>query len=229
MTPEEVTHSPGTMILAPLTRDSRQRMPEIVPLIQTGLERRQADAQTREMLWDSVYWSMGLICDLDEAHRALGDAVMRIHASRNYLCAKGQAFLDAYSPAQSEGALTAARNLVLRQAARRFGALPGAAETLAALSGARNWRRWPGGADRCRLGIPVGQTVTASSFSAALLPSSRFALLLRWFDVEGSPHQIRMLALALVVGAAGGLLGRSPVRCPAGGKFPELDCPIKAS
>jgi len=134
MTAEEVTHSPGTMLLAPLTKGSKQRMPEIVQMVKRGMEQNKADAKTREMVWDAFYWSMGLICDLEEAHRALGDMLPVIHASRNYLSAKGQAFLDAYSPAQLEGPPAAARALVLRQANRRFGELPGAADTLAAIT-----------------------------------------------------------------------------------------------
>ena len=57
-----------------------------------------------------------------------------ILASSNYLSAKGHAFLEAYSPTQREGSLLAARALVLRQASRRFGELPGAADTLAAIT-----------------------------------------------------------------------------------------------
>jgi hypothetical protein len=134
LTPEEVMHSPGPMILAPLTRGARQRMPEIVQLVRKGLDRYGADAKTREMVWASVYWSMGLICDLEEAHRAMGNMLPRVQASSNYRSAKGHSFLDAFSLAQSEGLLTAARNLVLRQATRRFGPLPEAAEALTAIS-----------------------------------------------------------------------------------------------
>jgi hypothetical protein len=132
--PEEVVHSPGTMLLAPLTRGSRQRMPEIVQMVKRGLDRCGADEKVRVAVWDSVYWSMGLICDLDEAHRALGDHLPIIHRSHYYLSAKGQAFLEAYSAAQSEAPAAAARNLVLRQATRRFGEEAGAAETLAAVT-----------------------------------------------------------------------------------------------
>jgi hypothetical protein len=134
LTPEEVTRSPGTMLLAPLTKGARQRMPEIVQMVKKGLDQCKADAKTREMVWDAVYWSMGLTCDLDEAHRALGDMLPVIQQSRNYLSAKGQAFLDAYSAAQTEGPAAAARTLVLRQATCRFGVLPGAADTLAAVA-----------------------------------------------------------------------------------------------
>jgi hypothetical protein len=93
----------------------------------------KADKRTREV-WDAVYWSMGLICDLDEAHRALGDMLPVIHQFHSYLAAKGQAFLEAYSPALEEGRLTAARTLILRQATRRFDELPGAAEMLAGIT-----------------------------------------------------------------------------------------------
>jgi hypothetical protein len=132
--PEEVVHSPGTMILAPLTRGARERMPEIMQMVQQGLERGRADAQTRELVWDAIYWSMGLTCDVDEAHRALGDVLPTIQASRNYLSAKGHAFLEAYFAAQREGPLAAARDLVLRQASRRFGERSDAAGTLAGMA-----------------------------------------------------------------------------------------------
>jgi hypothetical protein len=133
MAPEEVTQTPGTMLLAPLTRGSKQRMPEIVQLIKNGLDQPTVDAKGRAMVWDAVYWSMGLVCDLEEAHRALGDVLPLILNSPNYLSAKGHAFLEAYSPTQREGPLLAARALVLRQATRRFGERPGAAEALAAV------------------------------------------------------------------------------------------------
>jgi hypothetical protein len=64
---------------------------------------------------------MGLTCDLDEAHRALGDVLPLIQDTKDYRDAKGHAFLEAYSSAQQEGRLRAGRDLVLRQAARRFG------------------------------------------------------------------------------------------------------------
>jgi hypothetical protein len=121
MTAAEVTQSPGTMMLAPLTQRARERMPEIVRMIKQGLERNQADARTREMAWIAVYWAMGLTCDLDEAHRALGDVLPFIHSTQHYRNAKGQAFLEAYSSAQQEGRRQAGRDLVLRQATRRFG------------------------------------------------------------------------------------------------------------
>jgi hypothetical protein len=134
MTAEAVTQSPGTMILAPLTKGSRERMSDIVQMVKNGLDRHQVDARTREMIWDCFYWSMGLVCDLDEAHRALGDVLPVVLSSRNYLTAKGQAFLSSYSAAQTEGPLAAARTLVLRQATHRFGERPGSADTLAALT-----------------------------------------------------------------------------------------------
>jgi hypothetical protein len=121
MTAAEVTRSPGTMMLAPLTKSARERMPEIVRMIQNGLDRNQANTKTCEMVWVAVYWAMGLTCDLDEAHRALSDVLPLIHSAQHYLNAKGQAFLEAYSSAQQEGRRQAGRNLVLRQATRRFG------------------------------------------------------------------------------------------------------------
>jgi hypothetical protein len=129
---EEVTHSPGTIMLAPLTRGARERMPEVVQQIKKTLV--GTDQKTRESVWDAVYWSMGLICDLEEAHRALGDMLPIIQQSKYYLAAKGQSYLEAYSEAQKEGPPAAARALLLRQARCRFGELPGAEESLAAIA-----------------------------------------------------------------------------------------------
>jgi hypothetical protein len=134
LAPEEVVHSPGTMLLAPLTKGSKERMPEIVGMVKKELEQNKVDAKTWDMVWGAFYWSMGLICDLDEAHRALGDMLPVIHNSCNYLSAKGHAFMTGYCTTQTEGPLTAARALILRQAARRFGDLPGAAEKLEAIT-----------------------------------------------------------------------------------------------
>jgi len=133
MDPEEATKSIGTMLLAPLTKDSRQRMPEIVQMIKTNLDRLQANAETRANVWDAVYWSMGLICGLEESHSALGDVLPIIHNSHHYLSAKGHGFVAAYTAAQrEEGPLTTARDLILRQGARRFGASPAAEAMIAA-------------------------------------------------------------------------------------------------
>ena len=109
-------------------------MPEIVQMLKDGMDRLRPDDATRQMVWESVYWSMGTVCEVDEAHRILGDVLPLIQSSPNYLSAKGQAFLDAFSVAQRDGPAEAARNLVLRQAACRFGPLPSAAETLATIT-----------------------------------------------------------------------------------------------
>ena len=134
MTAEEVTQGPGTMMLAPLTKGARERMPEIVRMIEDGLARHHADTETREKAWAAAYWSMGLTCDLDEAHRALGDVLPRIQSSKDYLAAKGHAFLEAYSSAQQEGRRQAGRDLVLRQATRRFGPDADAAAAIASIA-----------------------------------------------------------------------------------------------
>jgi hypothetical protein len=134
MTAEEVTQGPGTMLLAPLTKNARERMPEIVRLIKEGLDRNQSNAHTRELVWVSVYWYMGFILDLDEAHRVLGDVLPFIHSAKHYLDAKGHAFLEAYSSAQTEGRLQAGRDLVLRQATIRFGPNETAAAAIASIT-----------------------------------------------------------------------------------------------
>jgi hypothetical protein len=134
MSPEEVTRSPGTMMLAPLTMNARERMPEIVQMIEDGLNRYQADAETRAKAWVAAYWNMGLICDLDAAHRALGDVLAFIQATKDYQDAKGHAFLEACSAAQREGRRQAGRDLIQRQATRRFGPDPDAAAAITAVA-----------------------------------------------------------------------------------------------
>jgi hypothetical protein len=134
MAPEEVTESPGTMMLAPLTRGARERMPEIVQMVRDGLQRNRACPQTREKAWAAVYWSMGFTCDLEEAHRALGDVLPLIQSTSDYRYAKGHAFFEAYSASQQQGRLQAGRDLVLRQANRRFGPYPNSAATIASIA-----------------------------------------------------------------------------------------------
>ncbi len=118
---EDVMQGPSTMMMAPLTRGARERMPEIVRMMSERLKQTQARAETVEKLWTTAYWHMGLVCDVDEAHRALGDLLPGIQRSPEYLTIKGHAFLEGYSAAQHEGRLMAARDLVLRQATARFG------------------------------------------------------------------------------------------------------------
>jgi hypothetical protein len=77
---------------------------------------------------------MGLICDLDEAHRALGDLLPLIQGAKAYLDAKGHAFLEACSAALPEGQRQAGQDLVLRQGTRRFGPDADAAARLASLT-----------------------------------------------------------------------------------------------
>lgn len=134
MEPEEATKTVGALMFAPLTRGARQRMPEIMDMVEKRLALDKIAGKDEEMVWEAVYWSMGLICDLDEAHRALGERLAIVQRSRNYLVAKGEAFLNGYSAVQSEGPQTAARGLVLRQATRRFGEWPGATDALAAIT-----------------------------------------------------------------------------------------------
>ena len=135
MDPEEATKSVGTMLLAPLTKDSRRRMPEIVQMIKNGLDRNQANAETRDNVWDAVYWSMGLICEARRITQCLGR-----HAAdhpqfpplplrqRTLLCGsihrrptRGRAFDDR-------------PRLVRRQATQRFGPSPAAEATITAMT-----------------------------------------------------------------------------------------------
>ena len=133
MRAEETMGSIGTMMMAPVTKGAKQRMPEIVRMLDHGLTKHKADAKARESILESVYWWMGLVCDLDEAHQALGDLLNVIQNTENYRAAKGEAFMDGYTKAIQEGPKQAARALILRQATGRFGAAPESAATLEAI------------------------------------------------------------------------------------------------
>ncbi len=122
--PEAAMLGVGTMLLAPLTRGAKKRMPEIVQMLKTGLDNFQADEKTRQMIWEAVYWAMGVVCDVEECHRLLADVLPIIESSPNYLAAKGQSYLDGFSAGQRDGPAQAARDLVLRQATARFGPPP---------------------------------------------------------------------------------------------------------
>ncbi len=131
---EEAVKSVGTMILAPLCQNARPRMPEIVRMIQSNLDAAKADDKTREMVWDVVYWSMGLVCSLEEANRAMGDQLAVLQQTKNYKSAKGDAFMQAYSASMQEGPIVGTRDLILRQARRRFGENPQAEAVLNGIS-----------------------------------------------------------------------------------------------
>ena len=165
MTAEEVTTKPGDDANGAADQggpgaDARDRADDR----EDGLDRNQADAKTREMVWVAAYWAMGLICDLDEAHRALGDVLPHIQNAKHYMDAKGQAFLEAYSSAQQEGRRQAGRDLVLRQATRRFGPDADAAAAIASIVGAGRSRSARGARpDRRRLAVAAGEVLTTPS------------------------------------------------------------------
>ncbi len=82
----------------------------------------------------AAYWNMGLICDLEEAHRALGEVLHFIQGTKDYQDAKGHAFLEADSAAKQEGRQQAGRDSILRQAMRRFGPMGDAATAIASIT-----------------------------------------------------------------------------------------------
>jgi hypothetical protein len=133
MPPEEALRGLGTMMLAPLGRGARERMPEIIRTIAESLKAHKADERAYNAVWMSVYWGMGMVCTLEEAHAALGDLVPFVQSTSDYLSAKGNSFQEGYAEAAKTEPLTAARDLILRQGNRRFGANPDAEAVLAVI------------------------------------------------------------------------------------------------
>lgn len=134
LTPEELAANPGAMMLAPFGNGATGRMPEVVRLIKKGLDKNQADAKTREMVWIATYWGIGLVCTLEEAHAALGDVLPVIQASESYRGALGASFGQGYSESQVEGRLIVLRELIERQSAARWGIPPGSQAWLASMT-----------------------------------------------------------------------------------------------
>ncbi len=142
MTAEEVTPEPGDHDDGPADEggpraDARDRPADR----RQGLDRtsgRRRDA--REGL-GRRYWRWGSSATWTRPTAPWATCCLAIQGSKDYLAAKGQAFLEAYSPAQQEGRRQAARDLIVRQATRRFGADAEAAAVIAAIVGAERLRR----------------------------------------------------------------------------------------
>ena len=139
MEPEEALNSPGTVMLAPLCRGARERLPEILQSIDAILSRSSLTDSVRGLLWPMTYWSMGIICTVDETIAYMGDRMQFVRSAPCFLSALGSAFQDGHSQALRDGPILAARALVTRQASRRFGeeiaaGLVAKADTFEALS-----------------------------------------------------------------------------------------------
>jgi hypothetical protein len=134
MPPESLLNSPGTMMLVPLSKGAKERMPELIRSMKDRLAKLAADSATLEPLWATIYWSMGTVCSLEEAHAALGDLLPMIHATVDYKRAYGSGFRQGYTQALNEGPILAARALIRQQATRKFGEDPASAAALEAKS-----------------------------------------------------------------------------------------------
>ena len=121
MQPEEALNSPGTVMLAPLARGARDRLPEIIKAIDALLSRPTMKEANRSLIWSMTYWTMGIVCSVDEAQGYMGERMGFIRSAPCFLSALGSAFQDGHSQALRDGPILAARALVTRQAARRFG------------------------------------------------------------------------------------------------------------
>lgn len=154
--PEDALKSPGTMMLAPLGKNAREKMPEIIRRIDEGLKSPAVDQRTREAVWITTYWAMGIVCTEEEAHAALGDRLAIVQSTPDYLSAKGRAFQAGYEQGGKAGPVAAARALIVRQGRRRFGARPEAEEALAGID------------DLGRLEAMAGQVLSAADWPALL-------------------------------------------------------------
>ena len=131
--PEEMANNCGTLMLAPLGRGSRERLPEIVGMMKKTLEKQKADEKVVSASWNAAYWALGFIFSTDEAHAALGEVWDYIQSTKDYQSALGHGFMESYPDSLKEGELTVLRELIESQLTVRFGASPEIAPRLASI------------------------------------------------------------------------------------------------
>ena len=120
MPPEEMLNSISTMMMIPLAKGAKQRMPELIRSMRERLARRKKP-RDHELAWTAFYWAMGMVCTLEEANALLGDLLPLVQGTKDYKKAYGHAFQRGYGPALAEGPLLAVRELIGLQAKQRFG------------------------------------------------------------------------------------------------------------
>jgi hypothetical protein len=119
--PEQGLAGLGTMLLVPLSKGAKDRMRELIQLTRERLEELQPSASTLDKVWGSFYFGMGMSCSLEESHSLLGDLLPMIQSLPSYKRAYANAFNEGYAAAIADGPLLAIRDLLIRQAGRRFG------------------------------------------------------------------------------------------------------------
>lgn len=133
MPAEDALKSISTMMLVPLSKGAKDRMPELIHLMKQELAKIKPEPKVLGTLWTAFYWAMGMVCTLEEAHAALGDVLEFIRATPDYKNAYGSAFRRGYAEALNEGPILAVRDLVKQQASRRFGDDPASLTALEAV------------------------------------------------------------------------------------------------
>lgn len=123
----EVMHSPGTMMMVPLTKGAKGRMAELIAAVRARLAAAPPDAKTVELLWVMIYWAMGMVCPVAEAHALLGDLLPWLQGTAEYQKAYRAAFRTGYYQNLGPAAAEAVRDLIRGQGTRRFGGGPPAA------------------------------------------------------------------------------------------------------
>lgn len=132
MRPEEAFDQPFTTMVVPMTKGAKGRMPEILRMIDKGLTAMKGEPLFRESVFVTIYWTMGLVWDLEECRDAMDDWLPLVLTSQFYRNAKGAAFLRMYSRAIEDGRRRARQELIVRQATIRFGPNAAAAASVTA-------------------------------------------------------------------------------------------------
>ena len=118
---EQSLATPATAMLAPLGKGAKERMAEIVEHCGKILDQPSVELKIRNLAWPLIYWNMGLVCSLEEAHGFLSERMGFIRATPEFRKAVGHAFQEGHYEATKDGPLEATRSLVVRQASQRFG------------------------------------------------------------------------------------------------------------
>ncbi len=133
MPPDTALSSPGTMMLLPLSKGAKERMPELIRTMKERLAKMKPDEKTVETLWASFYFSMGMVCTLEESHSLLNDMLPMIHSTSDYKRVYGGGFRKGYTQSLKDGPIMATRDLIRQQVSKRFGEDPASISALEAL------------------------------------------------------------------------------------------------
>ncbi len=136
MEPEDTYAGISTMMLTPLTRGAKERMPELFANMRQLVKKQKVKAETLNVFWTCIYWTMGIVLEKDRVEAIMADLMPGVRTSKDYRSSLGHAFEEAYGKATTEGPAIALRELIARVGTVRFGSESQVASRLEAIDSA---------------------------------------------------------------------------------------------